>query len=146
MLHIRGMHTTTDIRNAHPGGEGSGPDAPEVTVDTFGGRIHVEWDPQAAVPDRHAEAVTSRPLLLHAVARQTTLAGQTRLSITSMHRDARALEKILGSIHQFLNWPARNAEQLEWRERWRILLSRILIWILKGKLLSKPPKAIASAT
>jgi hypothetical protein len=37
----------------HPAGEAEAkalvPFAGPVTVDTFGGRVHVEWDPQAAV-------------------------------------------------------------------------------------------------
>ena len=38
-----------------------------------------------ADPDHHREAITSRPLLLHGVARQTHHAGQTRLTVTSSH-------------------------------------------------------------
>ena len=38
-----------------------------------------------ADPDHHREAITSRPLLLHGVARQTRHAGQTRLTVTSSH-------------------------------------------------------------
>jgi hypothetical protein len=38
-----------------------------------------------ADPDRHREALTSRPLLLHGVARQTRHAGQTRLTVTACH-------------------------------------------------------------
>ena len=39
--------------NHHPAGESETgalvPYAGPVAVDTFGGRVHVEWDPQAAV-------------------------------------------------------------------------------------------------
>ena len=38
-----------------------------------------------ADPDHHREALTSRPLLLHGIARQTRHAGQTRLTITASH-------------------------------------------------------------
>ena len=38
-----------------------------------------------ADPERHREAITGRPLLLHGVARQTHHAGQTRLTVTSHH-------------------------------------------------------------
>ena len=38
-----------------------------------------------ADPDHHREAITSRPLLLHGIARQTHHAGQTRLTVTSNH-------------------------------------------------------------
>ncbi len=36
-----------------------------------------------AEPDKHLEAITSRPLLLHAIGKQVTHAGQTRISISS---------------------------------------------------------------
>jgi hypothetical protein len=38
-----------------------------------------------ADPDHHREAITSRPLLLQAIARQTTHAGRTTLTVTSTH-------------------------------------------------------------
>jgi hypothetical protein len=43
-----------------------------------------------AIPNRHTEAITSRPLLLKGVARQTTHSNQTMLTITSMHAQAPA--------------------------------------------------------
>jgi hypothetical protein len=36
-----------------------------------------------ARPDKHLEAITSRPLLLHAIAKQTDHSGQTTVSITT---------------------------------------------------------------
>jgi hypothetical protein len=98
-----------------------------------------------AIPERHAEAVTTRPLLLQAVAKQTTHAGQTRLTITSMHGEARVLRKLLASVNQFLGWLRRSAEQLDWNARWRVLLSRVFIWPLRGRLLASP-KMIGDAT
>src|ERR1700746_352605 len=38
-----------------------------------------------ADPDHHREAITSRPLLLQAIARQTRHAGQTKLTVSSTH-------------------------------------------------------------
>jgi hypothetical protein len=38
-----------------------------------------------ADPDQHREAITSRPLLLHAIGRQTQHAGQTTITVTSAH-------------------------------------------------------------
>ena len=37
------------------------------------------------IPDKHAEAVTSRPLALHGIARQTSHGNQTTVEITSTH-------------------------------------------------------------
>ncbi|MCX7013560.1 MAG: transposase [Candidatus Sumerlaeota bacterium] len=91
-----------------------------------------------AIPERHAEVITSRPLLLHAVGRQTTHAGQTRLTITSMHGEAGAVPKILAALNAFFRWLRTSAEQLDWAARWRILLSRVFVWFLGGRLLTAP--------
>ena len=40
------------------------------------------------IPDKHAEAITSRPLALHGIARQTRHANQTTVEITSTHSKA----------------------------------------------------------
>ena len=53
-----------------------------------------------ANPNKHHEAITSRPLLLHAVAKQTKHGGQTFLTITSPHAKA---EKSEGSIVKAVN-------------------------------------------
>ena len=44
-----------------------------------------------ADPDHHREALTTRPLLLHGIARQIRHAGQTRLVITASHGHRRTL-------------------------------------------------------
>ena len=44
-----------------------------------------------AIPDKHAEAITSRPLLLNAVGKQTTHSGQTTVTVTSLHAKAHQL-------------------------------------------------------
>jgi hypothetical protein len=43
-----------------------------------------------ADPDHHREAITSRPLLLQAIGRQTSHAGRTTVTITSSHGEHRA--------------------------------------------------------
>lgn len=91
-----------------------------------------------AIPGKHAEAITSRPLLLHAVGKQTRHAGQTRLTITSMHGKAEHIRKILRYLTAFLRAIRRTAEQLDWAARWRIILSRIFVQFLRGRLLRTP--------
>jgi hypothetical protein len=53
-----------------------------------------------ADPDRHREVITSRPLLLQAIGRQTSQAGRATVTITSSHgehhRAPRALTRIAG--------------------------------------------------
>ncbi len=49
------------------------------------GLIYNCWNlfARLAQPDKHLEAITSRPLLLHSVGKQTTHAGQTRISLVA---------------------------------------------------------------
>ena len=91
-----------------------------------------------ADPDHHREGITSRPLLLHAVARQSRHAGQTRLTVSSMHAKAGAAARALWRIASFFGGLRQNAEQLSAVERWCRILSRALIKYLKGRVL-KPP-------
>jgi hypothetical protein len=91
-----------------------------------------------AIPDKHAEAITSRPLLLHAVGKQTRHAGQIRLTLTSMHGKASRIRKILSYLTTFFRAIRQTAEQLDWASRWRIILSRIFIQFLRGRLLRSP--------
>lgn len=76
-------------------------------------------------PEHHREAVTSRPVLLHSIARQTDSGGQRFLNIASTHllkqRIADAFCAISGYFAAFI----RNAEQLAWTDRWATLLRDI---------------------
>lgn len=77
------------------------------------------------LPDRHAEAITSRPLLLHAVGKQVRHAGKTVLLLTSMHAHARTMERCLQAVGRFLAHIRSTAQQLTWNERWRLILDRV---------------------
>ena len=92
-----------------------------------------------AIPERHAEAITSRPLLLEAVGQQTRHGRQTHLMLTSTHGNHRQLRRILHRLTVFFNWLRSNAEQLTWVERWRQILSLALVKFLRGRLLKPPP-------
>ena len=76
-----------------------------------------------AEPDRHLEAVTSRPLLLSAIAETTRHARQTTLRVSSSHAKAGWASKMLTSIAAFLHGLTHNAEQLTADQRWRRILS-----------------------
>lgn len=100
-----------------------------------------------AFPDRHAEAITTRPLLLHAVGRQTRHAGQKTVSITSSHAKKATVQKILTAASIFLSRLKQTAEQLTDRQRWQIILSRIFGRYLKGRILgTHPPRVRALVT
>ena len=91
-----------------------------------------------ARPDKHLEAITSRPLLLHAVAKQTYHQSQTTVTITSAHAKTEKIQSTLNQIALFLRRLRETAEQLTQAERWRLILSRAFNKILGGKPLSTP--------
>jgi hypothetical protein len=91
-----------------------------------------------ADPDHHREAITSRPLLLHAIGRQTRHAGRTTVTITSSHGEHRRAQKALTRIAGFFAELRRTAEQLTPLERWYRILSEALKKFLRGRKLVAP--------
>jgi hypothetical protein len=85
--------------------------------------------------DKHSEGITSRPLLLYGVARQTISGRQKTFIITPTHGKAREAQERLGWINRVLNWIKRQAEQFSIKDRWNALLSIIFSKFLKGRLL-----------
>ncbi len=98
-----------------------------------------------AEPDRHLEAVTSRPLLLSAIAETTRHARQITLRVSSSHAKAGWAANTLSSIARFLHELTQNAEQLTAPQRWHHILSRAVRSWLGGRLLRAPPRLMASA-
>ena len=93
-----------------------------------------------ADPDQHREAITSRPLLLQAIGRQTQHAGQTTITITSPHGDHHRARRALSRIARFFARLRQTAEQLTDLDRWYRILSRALVKYLKGRQLGPPPR------
>lgn len=91
-----------------------------------------------AEPRRRLEAITSRPLLLHAVGKQTTHGGQTFITITSTHGRRQTVERLLSRIVAFFQELKASAEQLTGEQRWLRILSKAMEKYLKGREL-KPP-------
>lgn len=86
-----------------------------------------------AIPNRHTEATTSRPLMLHGIARQTRHSNQTTLTLTSNHAQASAVQRALEAVSQLLQRLERTAEQLIVNQRWRQLLRFIFRDWLKSR-------------
>lgn len=63
-------------------------------------------------PEARLEAITSRPLLLSAVARQTSHAGQKLIRVTPMHAEAPRAQGMLTRASQLLSSWKHCAEQL----------------------------------
>jgi len=88
-----------------------------------------------AQPDRHLEAVTSRPLLLQAVGRLVTTGRRKVIRLTSTHALADRIRLTLNRIGRFLNRLAQTAEQLSVEALWAIILSAAFVKWLRGKVL-----------
>ena len=85
-------------------------------------------------PDSHLEAITSRPLLLNAIAKQTTHAGQTKVTITSTHCKSEKISLILSKISTFFKYLKSDAEQLTSEQRFfRILMTAFRKFLPQGR-------------
>lgn len=87
------------------------------------------------IPEKHAEAITSRPLALHGIARQTRHGNQTTVEITSTHAQASQIAEILTKVSGFLKRIKTTAEQLTQGERWKLILSAAFRYFLGGKVI-----------
>ena len=96
-----------------------------------------------ADPTQHTEAITSRPLRLHAPARLTRHGGQTRITITHPHAEAGWVERACREIAAFFKTLRQTTEQLTPLQRWCRVLSRALVKYLNGRQL-QPPLALPS--
>lgn len=89
--------------------------------------------------EHHREAITSRPALMQGVARQVQSSGQKRVKVSLMHEYgdviARAVTLISSQLHQMM----RIAEQWTIKQRWAVLLTRLLRRWLGGKWLTGVP-------
>ena len=92
-----------------------------------------------AIPDKHAEAITSRPLLLHSIGRRTKHGGQTTLHVTGTHAKNHKIQPILRSISVFLQALRVRAEQLTFSQRWHLILNKVFVVLLKGRPLYRTP-------
>ncbi|MEO5864535.1 MAG: hypothetical protein ABIQ79_05825 [Nitrospiraceae bacterium] len=77
-----------------------------------------------AQPHKHFEAISSRPLVWHGVATHTQHAGQTRLTITSLHAKQSAIQAVLTSVAGFLRTLKATAEPWTDAQRLRAILAR----------------------
>lgn len=98
-----------------------------------------------ADPGKHTESIVSRPLLLHAPARQIVHGRQRRLLISHQHAEADWVERACRNIAAFFRGLRLTAEQLTPVQRWYRILSRALVKYLRGRELQPPAALPASA-
>ena len=84
-----------------------------------------------AVPDRHHEAITSRPLLLSSIGRQTKHSDKKTITITSMHGNAGKLAKAYHRLSDIFNAIKTIAPQLTSGECWTHLMQKIIDFFVK---------------
>ena len=90
-------------------------------------------------PDKHREGITSRPLMLHGVGRQTKHGGQTHLKVTPLHAHKAKIQKAMNQISNFLQEVKTYAERVMTQmQRW-LVLSVIFRQYLNGRPLTCPP-------
>src|SRR3990167_4990519 len=75
-------------------------------------------------PDYHLEAITSRPLLLHAVGTQVQHAGQKIIQVNSNHAEFKKVQSALSHLSDFFKTLKPCAEQLSRAERMRRIIYR----------------------
>lgn len=91
--------------------------------------------------DRHREAITSRPLMLHGIAREIRHSRQVTLKLTRMHGKSHKINKHIELITRFLHKIKSYAERLISRAHmWRLILSDIFSNFLKGRILGEKAK------
>lgn len=92
-------------------------------------------------PDYHIEAITSRPLLLHAVGKQIEHAGQKIIQVTSSHAKFKNVQSTLSGLSAFFKTLKPSAEQLGIKECMRRVIHRAFKKFL-SPILNAPPKLL----
>jgi hypothetical protein len=77
-------------------------------------------------PNKRAEAITTRPLLLHAIGRKTSHSNQSTLTLTSLHAEAAKIQVAVKAVAGFLSYIRSITEQLKSVERWRLILLAVV--------------------
>jgi hypothetical protein len=92
--------------------------------------------------DHHREAITSRPALLHGVARLIRSGGQRTVKVSVRHEKSDVITAAITQVSNTLSRFLSIAEQWSAAERWTLLLTYIFRHWLGGKWLGQlPPEA-----
>lgn len=85
-----------------------------------------------ATPQKHSEAITSRPMFFETIGRLVQSAGQRRIRLTSTNQRASQIQEVMTSVSRFLDKLCSTAAQLTAEQRWAAILSRAFAYFLKG--------------
>jgi hypothetical protein len=95
-----------------------------------------------ANPDKHMEAITSRPLLLSSVGRLTESGRKKTMTITSTHAQADYIRDTFDRIQHFFNTLKAIAPQLGVAQVWCRILSEAMKKYLGGTILRPPDETL----
>jgi len=91
-----------------------------------------------AIPEKHHEAITSRPLLLSSVGRFSESGRQRRMVITSTHAQTALIRRAYERVHEFFSWLKATAPQLTRHDCWRLIVTKSMeVFMGQG-----PPQAL----
>jgi hypothetical protein len=93
-------------------------------------------------PNQHLEAITSRPLLLNAVGKQTQHAGHKSMKINSNHAKFKKVQRAFIQLSDFFKTLRPCAEQLTRQEKMKRIIYRAFKKFL-GELPNAPPKLLS---
>lgn len=96
-------------------------------------------------PDQHHEAITSRPLMLQAIGRKTTHAGQTIVTVTSTHAKGTVVQTAMRELARFFKELKQTAEQLTLSERVCLIARRAFIKLLTSLPPIPTPKLLPAS-
>ncbi len=96
-----------------------------------------------AIPEKHHEAITSRPLLLSSIGRLTEHSRQKKMLITSTHGNVEKLKAAYRRLVEFFNELKAAAPQLTPTQCWRRILAKAMeifrVDFTKGMKVGLPP-------
>ena len=79
-----------------------------------------------AIPDKHHEAITSRPLLLSGIGKLTERNRQKKMRITSLHGDTKKLKLVYTRLTDFFKQLKVIAPQLSFQQCWSLILAKAM--------------------
>lgn len=103
------------------------------------------WYCRAAHPGARLEAVTARPLLLAAVGKAASHAGQTTLYLTPLHGRLDTLKSLLANVRAALQHVRGIAEQFRGLDPWAVMLRYIGERIAPSLRAQPPPFSIPAS-
>ena len=90
-----------------------------------------------AIPEKHAEAITSRKMFLEATGRLVKHAGQRTIKLCSAFNINDKIAKITLSVSRFLAEVRSTAPQLGKESRWKLILAHAFRYFLRGRPLAE---------